>query len=82
VRQLVAAQGSRQPAQRARRAWEALRTDETTGLANWWNSYADTTMAVLFSGTGPFQGCTPTQHKPANKPLPIVPAPQGLYSSQ
>jgi hypothetical protein len=64
------------------RAWEALRMDPTTGLANWWNSYADPTMAALFSNTGPFQGCTPAEHKPANKPLPVVPAPAGLYSRQ
>ncbi|WP_258058622.1 DUF4913 domain-containing protein [Arthrobacter sp. B1805] len=63
------------------RAWEALRVDPTTGLANWWNSYADPTMAVLFSSTGPFQGCTPSEHKPANKPLPIVSAPEGLNSA-
>ncbi|WP_258059117.1 DUF4913 domain-containing protein [Arthrobacter sp. B1805] len=63
------------------RAWEALRLDPTTGLANWWNNYADPTMAALFSGTGPFQGCTAMEHKPANKPLPIVRAPEGLYSA-
>ncbi|WP_422390405.1 DUF4913 domain-containing protein [Arthrobacter sp. N1] len=62
------------------RAWEALRTDETTGLANWWNSYADPSRAFLFYGTEPFQGCTPLEHKPADKPLPLVPAPDGLYS--
>ncbi|MCU1633054.1 MAG: hypothetical protein JWM61_1706 [Micrococcaceae bacterium] len=62
------------------RAWEALRLDPTTGLANWWNNYADPTMAALFSGTGPFQGCTVAEHKPANKPLPIAAAPKGLYS--
>ncbi|MHA7179414.1 DUF4913 domain-containing protein [Arthrobacter sp. MDB2-24] len=62
------------------RAWEALRTDPTTGLATRWNSYADPTMVVLFSGTGPFQGCTPAEHKPANKPLPVVSAPQSLYT--
>jgi hypothetical protein len=62
------------------RAWEALRLDETLGLADWWNNYADPTMRVLFASKGPFQGCTAEAHKPANPPLPVVPAPAGLYS--
>ena len=62
------------------RAWEALRLDETMGLADWWNNYADPTMRVLFAPKGPFQGCTAESHKPANPSLPVVAAPEGLYS--
>lgn len=62
------------------RAWEALRLDETLGLADWWNNYADPTMRVLFASKGPFQGCTAEVHNPANPSLPVAPAPRGLYS--
>lgn len=62
------------------RAWEALRLDETLGLADWWNNYADPTMRVLFAPKGPFQGCTAEVHKPANPSLPVSPAPEGLFS--
>lgn len=61
------------------RAWEALRLDETLGLADWWNNYADPTMHALFAPKGPFQGCTAEVHKPANPSLPVAPAPAGLF---
>lgn len=63
------------------RAWEALRLDETFGMADWWNNYADPAMRVLFAPKGPFQGCTAEVHKPANPSLPVVPAPAGLFSA-
>ena len=62
------------------RAWEALRLNETTGMADWWTHYADPTMNALFAAKGPFQGCTAEEHKPANPSLPITPAPKGLFS--
>lgn len=62
------------------RAWEALRLNPTTGMADWWTNYADPTMNALFATKGPFQGCTAEEHKPANPSLPVTPAPQGLFS--
>ena len=61
------------------RAWEALRLDPTTGMAVWWRDFADPTMAVLFSETGPFRGCTPEHHNPKDGPLPLIPPPKGLF---
>ena len=63
------------------RAWETLRLDETLGLADWWNNYADPTMRVLFAPKGPFQGCTAEVHRPANHALPVLPPPDGLFST-
>lgn len=63
------------------RAWEALRLDETTGMADWWKDYADPTMRALFYSKGTFQGCTVKNHAPSNEPLPVAAAPQGLFSS-
>lgn len=62
------------------RAWEALRLNPTVGMALWWRDYADPTMAVLFSPSGPFYGCTPRLHQPGSDPLPVLPAPPGLFS--
>jgi hypothetical protein len=63
------------------RAWESLRLNETVGMADWWNNYADPTMNALFAAKGPFQGCTAEEHKPANPSLPVVPSPNGLFSA-
>ena len=61
------------------RAWESLRKDPTTGLAVWWRDYADPMMRALFEEHGPFEGCSPTAHKPKATPLPTVPPPAGLF---
>ncbi|MBG6218743.1 hypothetical protein IWX75_003230 [Arthrobacter sp. CAN_A6] len=63
------------------RAWETLRLDGGTGMSDWWRNHADPTMRALFYSKGPFKGCTLTTHAPASKPLPVVPAPEGLFSS-
>lgn len=62
------------------RAWEALRLNPTVGMALWWRDYADPTMAVLFSPSGPFYGCTPRLHQPGSDPLPLAPPPDGLFT--
>lgn len=61
------------------RAWESLRLNPTVGMALWWRDYADPTMAALFSPSGPFYGCTPREHLPGSEPLPLTPAPEGLF---
>ena len=61
------------------RAWEKLRTDPSTGLAVWWQNYADPTMRVLFEEKGPFHGCTPREHSPKGVPLTLEPPPEGLF---
>ncbi|WP_104181715.1 DUF4913 domain-containing protein [Arthrobacter sp. B0490] len=61
------------------RAWETLRLDGGTGMADWWRNYADPTMHTLFYSKGPFKGCTATKHAPASKPLPVVAAPKDLF---
>ena len=61
------------------RAWENLRLDPTTGLAVWWQNYADPTMRVLFEEKGPFHGCTPREHSPKGVPLTLEPPPEGLF---
>ena len=61
------------------RAWENLRLDPTTGLAVWWQNYADPTMRVLFEENGPFHGCTPREHRPKGVPLTLEPPPEGLF---
>lgn len=62
------------------RAWETLRMDEGTGMADWWRNHADPTMRALFYSKGPFKGCTATKHAPATRPLPVVAAPLDLFS--
>ncbi|WP_208741878.1 hypothetical protein [Arthrobacter agilis] len=46
-----------------------MRTNSTTELTNWWNSYANSTMAVLSSGSGPFHRGTSMEYILANKPF-------------
>lgn len=64
------------------RSWEHLRLDGATGMSVWWKDHADVHMRVLFSTDGPFQGCTPARgHAPQVQPLPVEPAPEGLFPS-
>ncbi len=66
-----------QPTHRSLAAWEAMRLDETMGLADWWKDYADPTMRTLFAPKGPVHGCTAETHSPTNPSLPMVPALKG-----
>lgn len=64
------------------RAWEATRLDGATGPATWWTTYADPTMSVLLSATGPFRKCDNAHHAPPEQltpPLPVDTAPAELF---
>lgn len=50
-------------------------------MSDWWRNHADPTMRALFYSKGPFKGCTLTAHALASKPLPVAPAPEGLFSN-
>jgi hypothetical protein len=63
------------------RAWEHQRQDPALGAAIWWRDYADPTMAVLFSQTGPFGACRATRHHDRDPipELPQEPPPAALF---
>jgi len=63
------------------RAWENLRFDPALGMSNWWTHYADPNMRALMDArTGPFARCV-NGHQ-SNEPLPVDPAPDGLFTDQ
>jgi len=62
------------------RAWEHLRLDAALGMSVWFRDHADPHMGVLLSAEGPFKGCGPEKgHSPRLDPLPVDPAPAGLF---
>lgn len=61
------------------RAWEHLRLDPATGLSVWYRDHCSHHMAVLMDPDGPFANCK-EGHKPETVPLPVTPAPIGLFS--
>ena len=62
------------------RSWEKARYDPADGIAVWWRDYADPTMGMLMSPTGPFAEShttsTPTE------PLPSKAPPNGRFRDE
>ena len=63
------------------RAWEMLRFDPALGLSNWWVHHADPHLRALMDPvTGPFARCVDGHQ--SDEPLPLEPAPEGLFTDQ
>ncbi|WP_130865280.1 DUF4913 domain-containing protein [Acidipropionibacterium timonense] len=67
------------------RAWESLRINRPdTGIMDWLVQYADPTMAVLLSSSGPFRRCSNErghqEPKPGEDTLEALPRPDEAQS--
>ena len=63
------------------RSWELLRLFPAEGASRWWLNHADPNMRVLLSEDGPFHRCRDGEHNATLLPLPVEPAPDGMFKT-